>query len=178
MMISINIIIHHLLAVSVFSFTESFTFTTQIKSCLRYSTGNQLLLAANVDNDDDADSDAMTGPKSGSVVSPSVSDDRYQKSSALKRELLQLAASYDRGFGATPRAREEASDIIQQLAAINPTKDAARGIDGNWEDGDAPLKGAWRMIWTTALDVVSLAASPIAGELPDYHNRPCHLMYD
>mmetsp|Transcript_8584 Transcript_8584/g.18056 ORF Transcript_8584/g.18056 Transcript_8584/m.18056 type:complete len:299 (+) Transcript_8584:65-961(+) len=154
MMISINIIIcYHLLAVSVFSFTESFTSITQIKSFLRYSTGNQLLLAANVHNDDD------TGPESGGCVSLSVN----QKSSALKRELLQLAASYDRGFGATPRAREEASDIIQQLAVINPTENAARGIDGNGEDDDAPLKGAWRMIWTTALDVVSLAASPVAA---------------
>lgn len=97
----------------------------------------------------------------------------------LKRQLLQLAASYDRGFGATTRARNEAEDVIMQLAELNPTKDAARGIDGEginvnedaWtaaEDEEAPLKGIWRMVWTTALDVVSLAASPIAAPAAIY----------
>ena len=86
--------------------------------------------------------------------------------SILKRQLYQLAASYDRGFGATSKARKEANDIIQQLAAINPTINATLGIDGDGADGDdVPLRAIWRMVWTSALDVVSLAASPIAGEL-------------
>ena len=85
------------------------------------------------------------------------------KAALLKRELYQLAASYDRGFSATPKARAEASDIIGQLSALNPTTDASDGIDGNSSD-DVPLRAIWRMIWTSALDVVSLGASPFAGE--------------
>jgi hypothetical protein len=103
------------------------------------------------------------------VTSPEVAENpvpiaNIEKASDLKRQLYQLAASYDRGFGATPKAREEANDIIQQLAVITPTKNAARGIEGDGFDDDVPLKGIWRMVWTSALDVVSLAASPIAGE--------------
>jgi len=84
----------------------------------------------------------------------------------LKTKLLKLCASYDRGFGASPKSRKEVEEIIKQLGEMNPSPvDAARGIDG--ESGmdmeDVPLKGAWRMIWTTALDVLNLAASPVAS---------------
>jgi len=76
----------------------------------------------------------------------------------LKRSLLSLSASYDRGFGATPSSRSRVEDTISQLERLNPTPDAARGVDG---DGDAPLRGIWRMVWTTAQDVLLLAASPV-----------------
>lgn len=105
-----------------------------------------------------------------------VNDDeevRAIEATELKRKLYQLAASYDRGFGATPKARSEASDIIEQLADINPTKiNAANGIDGETllgEDDNVPLKGIWRMVWTSAFDVVSLGASPFAG-------KPCAVL--
>jgi hypothetical protein len=84
--------------------------------------------------------------------------------SVLKRELYQLAASYDRGFSATSKARREASEIIEKLAAINPTSEASKGIDGAYSQDGVPLKATWRMIWTSALDVVSLGASPFAGK--------------
>jgi hypothetical protein len=105
--------------------------------------------------------------------------------SRLKRDLLQLAASYDRGFGATPRSRAQVMTIIESLEAQQAedsltrysstttnnrfqsstttlkrrkdTLDAARGADGL---SLSPLQGIWRMLWTTALDVVSLNASP------------------
>jgi len=41
---------------------------------------------------------------------------------------------------------------------INPTEYAARGIDGDDYNAEAdmvPLKAIWRMVWTTAFDVVS-----------------------
>jgi len=94
---------------------------------------------------------------------PSHAIENKEISSDLKRKLYQLAASYDRGFAATPKARTEANDIIEQLAAINPTEHAARGIDGDGGSDDVPLRAIWRMIWTTAFDVVSLGASPIAA---------------
>jgi len=95
---------------------------------------------------------------------PNFSNEKEQERTALKKQLYKLSASYDRGFGATPTARDEAEDIISQLAAVNPTHNPARGIDGDGTAGedDIPLKGIWRMIWTSAYDVVSLGASPIS----------------
>ena len=113
-----------------------------------------------------------------SAVNTHLKDHRYEiedtKRTELKRRLYQLAASYDRGFGATPKARKEADDIIQQLGVLNPTQNSARGVDGDVgkqrmdADDDikstlVPLKAIWRMIWTSAFDVVSLGASPFAG---------------
>ena len=104
----------------------------------------------------------------GEEILDSTIEKSDEETSLLKRELYQLAASYDRGFSATPKARKEASDIIDKLSAVNPTENASRGIDGDAsydKSEDVPLKAIWRMIWTSALDVVSLGASPFAGEI-------------
>ena len=57
---------------------------------------------------------------------------------------------------------------MRQLAELNPTgKGASRGMDGNThgdDDKDMPLRSVWRMVWMSAFDVVSLGASPFAGE--------------
>lgn len=113
------------------------------------------------DKDDDSFSDSVPSD-TDSEPQPSATE-HTEISSDLKRRLYQLAASYDRGFAATPKARTEANDIIDQLAAVNPTENAARGIDGNDFSDDVPLRAIWRMIWTSAFDVVSLGASPIAA---------------
>ena len=94
-----------------------------------------------------------------------------ERATELKRKLYQLAASYDRGFSATPNARTEANDIIEQLSAINPTTNAANGIDGeSYGEEDVPLKAIWRMVWTSAFDVVSLGASPFAAPSAIYQD--------
>jgi hypothetical protein len=86
----------------------------------------------------------------------------------LKAKLIRLCISYDRGFGASPNSKKQVDEIIDQLKVLNPTPvDAARGIEGNgdanFNDSPPPLEGGiWRMVWTTALDVLNLAASPIA----------------
>ena len=87
----------------------------------------------------------------------------FDDADRLKRELLQLGASYDRGFGASQRARQEVLGVIEELERCNMQTNASRGIEGNdEEDGMVPpLKGKWRMIWTTAVDVLLLEASPI-----------------
>lgn len=77
----------------------------------------------------------------------------------LKVHLFKMSASYDRGYGATPSARKATDDLVEELERLNPSEDAARGISG---EGDSPLQGTWRMIWTTAPDVITLASSPIA----------------
>jgi len=93
------------------------------------------------------------------------------EAAALKSKLLNLCASYDRGYGATPGARRRVDELVDQLTELNPTTYAARGIEGGDNDeDDAPLKGIWRMVWTTALDVLNLGASPIAGPAAIYQN--------
>jgi len=80
----------------------------------------------------------------------------------LKKELLKLSASYDRGYGATSTSRDAANDIIDRLKILNPTQNASQGIDGDDTDENTPLKGIWQMIWTTAADVLILNASPFS----------------
>jgi len=80
----------------------------------------------------------------------------------VKTKLLQLCASYDRGFGASPKARDQVQELVKELESMNPTPtDAAFGVDDS-ESISAPLQGNWRMVWTTALDVLNLGASPLA----------------
>jgi len=85
-------------------------------------------------------------------------EERSSQRNAVKKRMLQLGASYDRGFGASPNARREVEEVLSELEALNDETDAARGIDGV---GDAPLEGIWRMVWTTASDVLVLGASPV-----------------
>ena len=91
---------------------------------------------------------------------------------SLKRELLQLGASYDRGYGATKRARDQVDSLISRLEAVNPEPNAARGIDGK---DTSPLTGSWRMVWTTAPDVLTLSASPLVtvGAIYQVFDLPC-----
>jgi hypothetical protein len=83
----------------------------------------------------------------------------------LKLQLLQLGASYDRGFGASPRAREKMEQVITELESLNQEKNASRFISGPEVTASttetSPLSGNWRMVWTTAQDVLVLGASPL-----------------
>jgi PAP_fibrillin len=87
-----------------------------------------------------------------------------------KLKLIQLAASYDRGFGASPSARTQVQALIEQLERQNESMQAASTIlqpDTIIRSSSTTLIGNWRMIWTTAFDVLSLQASPffIAGAI-------------
>ena len=94
----------------------------------------------------------------------------------LKRDMLEMGASFDRGFGASPRAREKAKQIISDLESENQEMNAARHISGNPSTNDeaSPLTGRWRLIWTTATDVLGLGASPIAtvGAIYQFFDPP------
>jgi len=110
--------------------------------------------------DDDDDDSSISSSGSGSIGG-------VEELRMLKNELLQLCASYDRGYGASTKAREDVQELVDELERLNPTpRNANRGIHGNNssdEDEDVPLRGIWRMVWTTALDVLTLGASPIAA---------------
>eukprot|EP00555_Chaetoceros_dichaeta_P007613 CAMPEP_0198253686 /NCGR_PEP_ID=MMETSP1447-20131203/4088_1 /TAXON_ID=420782 /ORGANISM="Chaetoceros dichaeta, Strain CCMP1751" /LENGTH=274 /DNA_ID=CAMNT_0043939463 /DNA_START=55 /DNA_END=879 /DNA_ORIENTATION=- len=85
-------------------------------------------------------------------------DQRSSQREAAKKKMLQLGASYDRGFGASPNARKQVEDVIAELELLNDETDAARGIDGT---GFSPMEGNWRMVWCTASDVLILGANPL-----------------
>ena len=118
--------------------------------------------------------------KGGNSNYLNIDDDKEVENSSarneLKRQLLTVAASFDRGFSSTPAVRQTVEDIIQQLAILNPNKDkASQGMNGGNSDDDdsgviVPLKGIWRLIWTTAYDVVSLGASPIVAPSAIYQD--------
>jgi hypothetical protein len=127
-------------------------------------------------DDEDATTPINTGVggvtnKNNDSDSSEVEDDlllveTQNRREGLKRSLLQLGASYDRGFGATPRARREVDDVISQLEELNPETNASFGIDGSASTSTSstsrkgPLEGNWRMIWTTAVDVLVLGTNP------------------
>jgi PAP_fibrillin len=94
----------------------------------------------------------------------SMADSDSERRMELIKGILQLGASYDRGFAATSRAKDQASTIISKLSVLNPEINASKGIDGyegNFDD--SPLLGCWRMIWTSAVDVLVLGANPIVS---------------
>ena len=104
----------------------------------------------------------MNGPleeELGEQTRYGVSADGRAKS---KRTLLQLSASYDRGFGATGTARRKVKEVISELV----TNDA--GADAVVFDVWTALQGTWRMVWTTTQDVLLLGASPISTVGPIY----------
>lgn len=96
--------------------------------------------------------------QSSRLYETSVSPELDTSSASLKTELLQLAASYDRGYSATKRANDEVDSLISKLEAINPETNASKGVEG---DDTSPLSGSWRMVWTTAPDVLTLNANPL-----------------
>lgn len=109
-------------------------------------------------------SDVSDDDEGGSEWStPTASDEKVStvEREAMKQKLLQLCASYDRGYGASPSAKRQVDALVKKLKELNPTKEnAAAGVDGGSSSATVPLKGNWRMIWTTALDVLNLGANP------------------
>lgn len=127
-------------------------------------------------SDDDGDSIvAEEDTSSGTSASPETQQEedlsKVQRET-LKQDLLQLCASYDRGYGASPSARRQVDDLVSQLKSLNPNPaNAAKGVDGGSSfDEEVPLKGIWRMVWTTALDVLNLGANPVAAPGAIYQN--------
>ena len=86
----------------------------------------------------------------------------------LKAELLLAAAACNRGFGATKADRARVAKLFDALEGLSPTPDATAGITGGTPGSSAPLVGCWRLVYTTANDVLSLDASPVAGVGPVY----------
>jgi hypothetical protein len=137
----------------------------------------------NNDSEDSASVNSDDEAPTGGTCLPAVDGDVRQR---YKAQLVQLAASYDRGFGASSSARDKVNAVIRNLEqAYDPTfQAAARTILNDddramfstiRDDNDVPsLIGNWRMIWTTAVDVLSLSASPLwaTGAIHQVYDGP------
>lgn len=160
------------LAVTVVQGFTSLPPNTQLKSSST-STSLHDTLRDLIDNANGMIDDAVEGVEN------------ISKRKELKQEILQLGASYDRGFGASPSVRNKVNKVIADLELLNEEKDASRFISGpeavvfvtktntttsvnsttkvlpkSSEKEMSPLTGNWRLIWTTAADVLILGANP------------------
>ena len=105
-----------------------------------------------------------TSRSTGSVTSVGIDDQETQRIS-LKSRLFARCAACDRGYGANNNDRIAISDLISEMQLISAEKTPTRGLypNNNTIDSDAvtPLEGVWQMVYTSAYDVLSLAASPL-----------------
>ena len=80
---------------------------------------------------------------------------------ALKSKLFAACAAADRGFAASPADRAEIEALLDELSPLSPTEEPTRGIAEG--AADAPLRKCWRLVYTSASDVSTLAANPLAS---------------
>lgn len=91
-------------------------------------------------------------------------DDDATRRQVLKTKLFALAATVDRGFGAKKKERDIIMSYVDELKSLSPTAIPTNGLAPAFTPGiPALLEGAWKMAYTTALDVLSLSASPLTS---------------
>ena len=143
--------------------------TTRLKSTTPPTADD----SSNIDSDSDNDN-------------VNVKDEDVNNISKLKMKLYQYCASFDRGFVANTKSRNDVDDIVQALEYYYTTLDidAASSMyvvdessaSTTHQGGDTPsIVGLWRLIWATGSDVVSLGANPFVSVGPiyqDYTNPP------
>ena len=85
-----------------------------------------------------------------------------QSRESLKTKLFSLAAAVDRGFGAKSFERDEILSIVDELKNMSPNASPTMGLyPNNTVEQPAPIEGVWKMVYTTAFDVLTLNASPL-----------------
>lgn len=114
------------------------------------------LRSSSEDYEEPSDSDSHE-----EAVEAAVNPNRAAEAAELKSQLLRACAASDRGFAASKSDREEIEALLSDLSPLSPTSDASRGVSTG--DDDAPLKACWRLVYTSAADVSTLAANPLAS---------------
>lgn len=96
------------------------------------------------------------------MVSTKVSTDEV-KVEGIKSQLFALSAACDRGFGASSTDRDKANALIEKLQQFSPIETPTKNLfPSNTSISEfVPLEGAWKLVYTSAFDVISLAASPL-----------------
>lgn len=87
-----------------------------------------------------------------------------QKREDLKKSLYSKCAECDRGFSSIPSDRTAIDSIINELRTLSPEGNPTRNFfpDNNDTSESAPLDGAWKLIYTTAFDVLILGVNPFS----------------
>jgi hypothetical protein len=94
-----------------------------------------------------------------------------------KKRLLQLGASYDRGFGATATARDQVEATVRSLELLNLATDAARGISTGVESPFDRKLAHDLDISTRCLDLGSIASHDGGGYLSSIRTSDCDKYY-
>ena len=110
---------------------------------------------------------AQEGPEQNTVVPDAQPPKPAASTTSLKQQLLRQCAVCDRGYGASTSERDQIEELVRRLASACPTPTPAAGLEGS---GDMALRGAWRLIYTSAIDVLSLAANPVSSVGGVYQN--------
>ena len=80
----------------------------------------------------------------------------------LKLKIFARSAACDRGFSATPFERRAILQLVDQLKDLSPERVPTRNFAPSYSPSEAiPLAGSWRMVFTTAYDVLQLSALPL-----------------
>ena len=105
-----------------------------------------------------ADAEVVEAPSEEGV---GVVEDMTESAASLKTRIFAACAASDRGFAASPADRAEIESLLDEISPLSPIEDPARGISEGADD--APLKACWRLVYTSASDVATLSANPIAA---------------
>jgi len=79
--------------------------------------------------------------------------------------LFSISASCDRGFASSREDRKMVDLLVEKLKELNPTVNANINLypNNNVNNSitvDVPLEGVWKLVYTSAFDVLSLSANP------------------
>ena len=124
-------------------------------SRIRHQSSHDYKLRSTITNDDD-------GPLSMIVINDQ--DTAALKREDLKKSLYSKCAECDRGFSSIPSDRIAIDSIINELKTLSPEGNPTRNFfpDNNDTSASAPLDGAWKLIYTTAFDVLILGVNPFS----------------
>lgn len=101
------------------------------------------------------------GPSDVDTANPVANGASPYELKEMKSKIFSMCAACDRGFGASSSDRTAVEELLMSIAAFNPTVNATLGVmEGS---SSAPLKKLWRLVYTSASDVSSLGASPLAA---------------
>ena len=88
---------------------------------------------------------------------------QQEKVSDLKLQIFARSAACDRGFAATPPERRVILRLVDKLKELSPERFPTRNFAPHnyYPSQPTPLAGTWRLVFTTAYDVLQLSSLPL-----------------
>ena len=128
--------------------------------CFSFKIGR--LFYSNLTPAEGSESD-LTSTEVYTQAERSFEDDNLKtKRQELNSRLFSLSAVCDRCFASSPSDRNTISNIVTELTNASPIASPSYGLyPNNFTTSPCPIEGKWRLVYTTALDVLSLNASPV-----------------